>query len=601
MSEEMKVNFSNRIKKSALRRVQLSVLEECAEVVGKTAGPFGSHTMIMKEDQLTSYTKDGISVLKNFHYFNELEEKIRCELEEVSRHVVRTCGDGTTTAVQLSYLIYKGLLDHESDWTKAGYSPYQITNAFKTVVDNIKEAIRESARKLTTDDIMDICLTSTNGNEEISKDLTDIYKKFGNDVFIQVGTSNTTSSVLKTYDGIILNKGYASPAFVNTKENTCVIDEPRIYYFADPVDTPEMMQLFLGIIDKNFFEPYSKNDPASFVPTVILVPSLSQDLSNKMADLDKIFYAYDQHNMRDVKPPLCIITGLNDRVDNIEDITILCNCPKIKKYINKSQREADIASGAAPSYETVVDFYGTCDQIAIDTDKAKIYNPSEMFDKNAEIAEDGSRPFSNTYKSLVNFLKAQIEIEERDKTDLKELAQLNKRYHYLASNFVEYLVGGISPSDRENAKDLVEDAVLNCRSASINGVGSGAGIEGYCAAYDVRYDYCHFGLSEQEKTLELDICNIIVCAYEQLILNLYMTAMGKEKAAKLVVESLEQHKAYNLREESFDGKQVLSSIETDEVILDAISKIITMMYTTNQAFASSAIKNKYLDFENKEQ
>ena len=178
----------------------------------------------------------GNSVLKNFHYFNELEEKIRCELEEVSRHVVRTCGDGTTTAVQLSYLIYKGLLDHESDWTKAGYSPYQITNAFKTVVDNIKEAIRESARKLTTDDIMDICLTSTNGNEEISKDLKDIYKKFGNDVFIQVGTSNTTSSVLKTYDGIILNKGYASPAFVNTKENTCVIDEPRIYYFAAASD-----------------------------------------------------------------------------------------------------------------------------------------------------------------------------------------------------------------------------------------------------------------------------------------------------------------------------------------------------------------------------
>ena len=60
------------------------------------------------------------------------------------------------------------------------------------MVDNIKETIRESARKLTTDDIMDICLTSTNGNEEISKDLTDIYKKFGNDVFIQVGTSNTT-------------------------------------------------------------------------------------------------------------------------------------------------------------------------------------------------------------------------------------------------------------------------------------------------------------------------------------------------------------------------------------------------------------------------
>ena len=600
MSEEMKVNLSNRIKKSALRKVQLSVLEECAEVVGKTAGPFGSHTMIVKEGQLTSYTKDGISVLKNFHYFNELEEKIRCELEEVSRHVVRTCGDGTTTAVQLSYLIYKGLLDKEDEWVKAGYSPYQITNAFKNVVNDIKEGIRENARKLTTEDIIDICLTSTNGNEEISQDLANIYKRFGNDVFIQVGTSNTTSSVLKTYDGIILNKGYASPAFVNNKDNTCLIDEPRIYYFADPVDTPEMMQLFLGIIDKNFFEPYSKNQADKFVPTVILVPSLSQDLSNKMADLDKIFYAYDQHNMRDVKPPLCIITGLNDRVDNIEDITILCNCPKIKKYINKSQREADIVAGAAPSYETVVNFYGTCDQIVIDTDKAKIYNPAEMFDKNAPIAEDGSRPYSTTYNSLINFLKAQIEIEERDKTDLKELAQLNKRYHYLASNFVEYLVGGISPSDRENAKDLVEDAVLNCRSASINGVGSGAGIEGYCAANAELYDLCHDNL-DKDHDLMLDICNIIISAYHDLIINLYMTAMDKNRALSLLMASQNKHKAYNLREETFDSHQVLSSIETDEVILDAISKIITMMYTTNQAFASSPIKNKYLDFENKEE
>lgn len=591
---EVKVNLSNRIKKDALRKVQLSVLEECAEVVGKTAGPFGSHTMIIREDTLTSYTKDGISVLKNFHYFNELEEKIRMELEEVCRHVVRTCGDGTTTAVQLSYLIYKGLIKSEDEWIQCGFSPYQIMNAFKRVVDDIKTEIRSHSRKLTTDDILDICLTSTNGNEDISNDLADIYKKYGNNVYIQVGTSNTTSSVLKAYDGIILNKGYASPAFINTnKDNKCVINEPHIYYFADPVDTPEMMQLFLGILDHNIYEPYSKRNAEAMVPTVILVPSLSNDLSNKMADLDKMFYAYDQQNMREVKPPLCIITGLNDRVDNIEDITILCNCPKIKKYINKAQREADIESGAAPSYETVTNFYGTCELIEIDTEKATIYNPSEMFDKDAPVTEDGSRPYSKTYNSLINFLKAQIEIEERDKTDLKALAQLNKRYHYLASNFVEYLVGGVSASDRENAKDLVEDAVLNCRSASVNGVGSGAGIEGYCASISIY--------ANTVDTLYDSIAAIIGHAYYNLVLNLYSTGMSEALATKYVSESVEKHKAYNLREESFDGHQVLTSIETDEVILEAIAKIITLMYTTNQAFASSPIKNKYLDFENKEQ
>lgn len=592
-----KVMFSNRIKQSALRKVQLNVLEECAEVVGKTAGPFGSHTMIIREDKLTSYTKDGITVLKNFHYFNELEEKIREELEEVSRHVVRTCGDGTTTAVILSYLIYKGLVELEASNASKGttVTPYEMTRTFKSIVSEISEKIRSFGRKLEKKDIIDICLTSTNGNEEISNDLANIYEQFGTDVFIQVGTSNTTSSVLKTYDGIILNKGYASPAFVNSKDNTCVMDDPCIYYFADPVDTPEMMQLFMGIIDKNFYEAYANRRPENFVPTVILVPSLSNDLANKMADLDKIFYSYDQQNMRDVKPPLCVITGLNDRVDNIEDITILCNCPKIKKYINASQRTADIESGAAPSYETVTEFYGTCDQIVIDTDKAKIYNPSEMFEKNAPIAEDGSRPYSQTYLSLIGFLKAQIEIEERDKTDLKELAHLNKRYHYLASNFVEYLVGGISPSDRDNAKDLVEDAVLNCRSAAINGVGYGASIEGLVAAYEVYEQYMN------TNGIKFDIANIIYNAYLKLVTDLYSTGIGEHtECVDIVMDSITNHKAYNLRAQSFDGERVLSSIETDEVILEAISNIITMMYTTNQAFASSAIKNKYLDFDGTE-
>lgn len=588
-----KVMLSNRIKQSALRKVQLNVLEECAEVVGKTAGPFGSHTMIMKEDQLTSYTKDGITVLKNFHYFNELEEKIREELEEVSRHVVRTCGDGTTTAVQLSYLIYKGLCDKEEWFEENGYTPYQVSNAFKDAVESIITYIRSFGRKLEPEDIYNICMTSTNGNKLISDDLANIYKEFGNDVFIQVGTSNTTSSVLKTYDGIILNKGYASPAFINHKDNTCVIDEPQIYYFADPVDTPEMMQLFMGVIDHNIYEPYAQRRPDLMVPTVILVPSLSNDLSNKMSDLDKLFYSFDQQNMRDVKPPLCIITGLNDRVDNIEDITILCGCPKIKKYINASQRTADIEAGNAPTYETVVKFFGTCDQIVIDTDKAKIYNPMEMYDREAEIAEDGSRPYSQTYLSLINFLKAQIEIEEKDKTDLKELAQLNKRYHYLASNFVEYLVGGVSPSDRENAKDLVEDAVLNCRSASINGVGQGAGIEGLIGSYKVKNNIDDYDIEET-------IVTIIFNSYMTLLENLYSTGIGdKGKVQKLIDDSVYNHKAYNLREGSF-AVPVLSSIETDIVILEAISNIITMMYTTNQAFASSVIKNKYLDIDNSE-
>ena len=49
-----------------------------------------------------------------------------------------------------------------------------------------------------------------------------------------------------------------------------------------------------------------------------------------------------------------------------------------------------------------------------------------------------------------------------------------RRLNCFRGNMIDILVGGITLADRDNLKASVEDAVLNCRSASINGVGFGA-------------------------------------------------------------------------------------------------------------------------------
>ena len=233
--------LSNLVETDALRRVQLSVLEKTSSVISKTAGPFGSYSMIMHPDRLTEYSKDGHKVLSNFKFFKPLEKAVHDELLGITEHVIKKVGDGTTTAVQLSYLIYKELCERTERWEKAGFPPYAIISEFQKVVGKITEKIRSSRRELTLDDIKQICLISTNGNEMVSEDIAYIYKKFGKDTFIQIGTSNTESSILKTYDGIILNKGFSSPSFINTNENTVKIPQANIYYFPDPVDTPEMI------------------------------------------------------------------------------------------------------------------------------------------------------------------------------------------------------------------------------------------------------------------------------------------------------------------------------------------------------------------------
>ena len=582
-------NLSNLVENKALKNVQLQTLEKINDVISKTAGPFGSYTMIMHQDRLTEYTKDGHKVLSNLKFFRPLEMAVHDELLGITEHVIKKVGDGTTTAVQLSYYIYKQLCENTDKWREQGITPYQIISEFQSVVKELSDYIENDGKELDLEDIKQICLISTNGNEMVAEDISKIYEQFGKDVFIQIGTSNTESSILKTYDGIILNKGFASPSFINTNNNTVEIHNPRIYYFNDPVDTPEMIQLFMTIFTDNIYTPYMKQNPSGMIPTVIIVPSISQDQANALNDIDKLFYQYDEANMRDQKPPFCIITGINDRVDNIGDITTLCGCPLIKKYINPDVREEDIAKGVAPNMENVTEFYGTCDLITIDMDKTKIVNPKLMFDKEAPINEDGSRPFSSIYNSLVSFLKSQIEIESQDKNNINTITRLKKRLHSLTANFVEYLVGGVSAADRDNVRDLVEDAVLNCRSAAEYGVGYGAGFEGLSASSEMYMD--------MGEGLRDEIRDIVYNAYFEVMKNLYMTIMNEEEAINLVEETLACGKVYNIREKSFDGNQVYTSIETDIAILEAISRIITIMYTTNQAMLIDPTQNVYINLD----
>ena len=579
-------NLSNLVDNKALKKVQLQTLERINSIISKTAGPYGSYTMIMHQDQLTEYSKDGHKVLKNIKFFKPLEAAVHDELLGITEHVVKKVGDGTTTAVQLSYYIYKELCERTEKWESDGITPYQIISAFQKVVKIVSERIREHAKPLEIEDIKQICLISTNGNEMVAEDISNIYSQFGSDVYIQLGTSNTESSILKTYDGIILNKGFSSPSFINTNKNTVEIYKPRIYYFSDPVDTPELIQLFMTIFTKNIYEPY-QNGSGAYVPTVIIMPSISQDVASSLNDIEKIFYAYDQANSKENKPPFCIITGINDRVDNIGDITTLCGCPLIKKYINPDVREEDIKKGSAPNMENVTEFCGTCDMVTIDIEKMKIVNPKYMFDENVEVDEHGNRPFSSTYKSIISFLESQIEIESQDKNNINTLTVLKRRLHSLTANFVEYLVGGVSAADRDNVKDLVEDAILNCRSAAENGVGYGAGLEGLIASTATTPD----------DHIEYEISDIISDAYEQIMKNLYMSVMNESDAESTIKESLAVHKVYNIREKSFYANQVYTSIETDIVILEAISRIITIMYTANQALLVDPMQNAYINLD----
>ena len=575
----MNYEFTNIVPKESLRKVQLNTLEILASVLSKTAGPRGSNTQLLHGSRHDEYTKDGHNVLSEIKFYRPLENAIQTEMKEVTRYIVKTVGDGTTSAVLLSNEIFKSMCEAE----KSSMSAYNIMSKFKEIVNEMIERIRANKRECTLDDIYDICMIATNGNKDVANAITNIYKQFGMEVFIDVGVSNTTDHLVKSYDGLTLNIGYPTPAYINTSGNSqesgrASIRNPRIYAFEDPVDTPEMMAYLEAIVNNNIFNPMIEQT-GDYIPTVILAPSISRDANKLLTDLERTLYGFDQINNSENKPPILIITNANVNAEQYSDIIMLCGIPTIRKYLNPVNMQKDIDNGDAPTPENVHEWYGTADLVEADTANTKFVNPKCMF----EIDAEDNRKYSSVYNGLLNAITQELDVAYKNNEDANVTGKLKRRLNSLKTNLVEYLIGGITVTDRDSVRDLVEDAVLNCRSAAKNGVGYGANFEAFKVIHEMN----------MEHAFEDSIMCAIEDAYNNALSNLYMTVHDKYDVDLYITESLERGMPLNLATGEFDGK-VLCSIETDVAILEAISKVIMVMFTANQALLESPLNNVYL-------
>lgn len=570
--------LSNIIPKENLRTVQTNVLKHASDAVMLTAGPYGSNTMILADNGgVPSYSKDGKKVLGKIKYYGPLENNIIEELHEIVTHVVAAVGDGTTSATRLSYYIFKELCNTFENDSDLEYPTQMIIKTFQEVTKEIQDTIRKNGREATTKDIFDICMISTNGNADVSNTIADIYGKYGRDVHISLGVSSTADHIIKEYDGLSLNKGYPSPAYINSDNDKCEIRNPKIYYFEDPIDTQEMVGFMSKIIYSNILDPMYKN--MQMQPTVIFAPSISRDAQTMLTDIETMMYSGN-------KLPLLIVSNLNKYSEEIDDIAKLCGAPAIHKYIDPSLQKKDIEMGVAPTIENILDYCGGADLVVTTNSSTKVINPKRMFDTVGE----GEQPkYSSIYQGMLEFLKKAIQSAQEEDDDMIKIGRLKKRLHTLQANMVEYHIGGVSMIDRDAIKDLAEDAILCCRSAINDGVGYGACYEGLNACLellDTKY------ATINEKSLNYRILDIIETAYEDLIKELYATAMSKEEALEEVDNTIKNEMPINLRTLEYDGK-VLTSIRTDVEILEAISKVVTIMFTANQGLIGDPMMNKY--------
>jgi len=567
--------YSNIVPEDKVREVQKETLNIISEALCKSFGPKGSSTAFVKNidpkgvNITAEHTKDGHTIVKNIQFIHPIERSVQDILTDLTRYVVKEVGDGTTSAIILCKTVFDKLCDTNAIIEN---SPADTHKRINNIVKEVSDRIIAKGKECTLDDIYNIALISTNNNEDIAGTLRAMYEKYGMDVFIDVGISTETESIVKEYDGMTLDSGYTDICFINnTQDNCSYIRNPRIYCFNDPIDTPEMTAMVETIIDNNIMRAFRPNSVFEPIPTVIFCKQISSDTASYFEKVVQLMNSRD-----DI--PLLIVSDIHQ--DYLyEDIAKMTGAPFIKKYLNLEMQIADQQAGLAPTNETICDFYGTADLVQADDTKTKIIRPAKMFN------EDGS--YSDEYNAMLSYLKAQIEKCKNEDAGVEATARAKRRYNCFKGNMVDFLIGGITLSDRNNLKASVEDAVLNCRSAALNGVGYGANYMAYSVLTEMRNETKYSGDA---------VVGILYDAYQMLIKILYGKSYNAEEVDDIIASAINNGCPLNIRTNEYD-KKVLSSIRSDVVILETISKILSLMFITNQYLVQTPAHNVYIGDE----
>ena len=327
----------------------------------------------------------------------------------------------------------------------------------------------------------------------------------------------------------------------------------------------------------------------SLSDVVIICPFISRDAN---AYLDRLITAFTQSTPEN-RFHLCIVSDMNDDPSKLIDIMKLTGAKFIKKYIDPAQYEADKKTGFAPTSKNIKTFFGTAEKVIVDSVSTRIINPAKMRDEKGKLTQF----FTNYVAELKDILSK----KEETRADIVEIVKLRRRINNILGNMVDLYIGGIGTSDKRSLFDFVEDAVLNCRSAAAEGVGYGASFE----ALKEMLKYYESIVSEDDSVYmrcKKLMMGVIMNSYLFIIELLYRDYYDTdEETVQNILESISTEEnqvrgPFNIITEEYDGK-VLTSIKTEIAILESLSKIITIIFDTNQYLVPTPQFNVYTEDE----
>ena len=414
------------------RAAMLKGVDILANTVKTTLGPKGRNVVIDKSYGAPRTTKDGVTVAKEIDLEDKFENMGAQMVKEVASKTNDEAGDGTTTATILAQAIVK----EGCKYVTAGMNPMDVKRGIDAAVDQVKQKLISSAKKVKdSDEIAQVGTISANGDKEIGNMISKAMQKVGNEGVITVEEAKGIETELDVVEGMQFDRGYLSPYFItNGDKMTTELENPLILLHEKKLTNLQPMVPLLEAV-------VQAGRPLMIISEDVEGEALATLVVNKLRGGLKVVA---------VKAP-----GFGDRRKAmLEDIAILTGGQVISEDLGIKLENVKLND------------LGSAKRVKVDKENSTIVSGSG---KKSDI------------EARCNQIKQQID----ETTSDYDKEKLQERLAKLAGGVAVIKVGGATEVEVKERKDRVEDALNATRAAVEEGIVVGGGCALLYASQDI--------------------------------------------------------------------------------------------------------------------
>lgn len=207
------------------RKKLMEGIKKTIEAVKVTLGPKARHVVLDKGFGAPEISDDGVSIVKEIELKDKVENLGVEILKEVAEKTSEAAGDGTTTAMILTYAIASEGIKN----VVAGAHPLSLKRGIQKGVKEVVGYLKKISKPISKKEEIAHVATVASLDPEIGNMIAETISEVGKDGVITVEESKKFGLEREIVKGLQFDRGYVSPYMITDPERMeAVLEEPYI-------------------------------------------------------------------------------------------------------------------------------------------------------------------------------------------------------------------------------------------------------------------------------------------------------------------------------------------------------------------------------------